>query len=203
VPIIPKNPVSLEEIRLGLRTSAEEFLGTVARNQPGESLYSFLFEVSCEGFSAHGAAATEEALTRFAELEIANGPRVRSKNPLEAIKSAYRWGSIEDAWYQKPDSAFKSVNKLLRQAEKQKLYKLYDGTLTELCLQVLREMDDDAFFGRGEARQTVVLGLCYTGGDNSDEEFLDWARHVNPVKVVDRLQEEITRCRSASNQLHR
>jgi hypothetical protein len=178
--------VTLDEIRAGLRTAADKFLRVVEKEHPGETLYGFLFEISCEGFSAHGAAATEEGLTRYAEKWVAE-----EGGKLDELKAEFRWGSPEDAWYQQPDAVFDKVNKLLSQAEQQELYEMYDGTLNGLCIGVLKEMDAAGVFGTGLNRERVAVGLCYIGGDNSEEEFLGWAKQVNPSKVYKRLRQEL------------
>src|SRR5262249_6592101 len=110
---------------------------------------------------------------------------------LDKVKADFRWGSPEDAWYQQPDAAFDKVNKLLNQAEEQELYEVYGDTLEGLCIDVLREMDAAGVFGTGPDRERVVLGLCYIGGDNSEREFLGWAKQVNPPKVYKRLRQEL------------
>jgi hypothetical protein len=177
--------LSLGDIRSALHQAAEKFLHAVAKDHPGETLYGFLFEVSCEGFSAHGAAATEEGLSRFAEEWAAErGGKV------EHLKSEFRWGSTEDAWYQQPDAAFAAVNRLLARAEREELYEMYAGVLEGLCIDVLKEMDAAGTFGTGATRERVTLGVCYIGGDNSEEEFLGWAKRVNPPKVFKRLRAE-------------
>jgi hypothetical protein len=97
---------------------------------------------------------------------------------------------VEDAWYQQPDSAFGAVNRLLARAERDNLYEAYAGVLEGLCIDVLRELDASGAFGLGADRERVVLGVCYIGGDNSEEEFLGWAEQVNPPKVFERLTAE-------------
>lgn len=181
-----KRPVTLNAIRIELRTAVEKFLCELMNKHSGETLYGFLLEVSCEGFSAHGAAATEEGLTRYAEKWVAE-----EGGKLNRWKAEFRWGSPEDAWYQQPDAAFNKVNQLLRKAEQQELYERYDGTLNELCIDVLKEMDAAGVFGTGPDRERLIVGLCYIGGDNSEEEFLGWAKQVNPPKVYKRLRQEL------------
>ena len=70
-------------------------------------------------------------------------------------------------------------------------YEAYDGTLEGLCIEVLKELDSVGTFGTGSERERVVLGICYIGGDNSEKEFLNWAKQVNPPKVFKRLRQEL------------
>jgi hypothetical protein len=181
----PTTTVSLDDIRAALRTAAEKFLRAIRKEHPGETLYGFLFEISCEGFSAHGAVATEEGLRRYAKEYAA-----KHGGDAAQLRAEFRWGSTEDAWYQQPDSAFAAVNRLLARAERDKLYELYAGVLEALCIDVLKELDAAGTFGTGVDRERVVLGVCYIGGDNSEKEFLGWAKQVNPPKVFKRLKAE-------------
>jgi uncharacterized protein DUF4303 len=180
-------PVGLDAIRAALRAAAEKFLRGVAKEHPGETLYGFLFEISCEGFSAHGAAATEEGLSRYAEEWVA-----KTGGKVARLKAEFRWGSTEDGWYQQPDAAFNAVNRLLARAEREELYEMYGGVLEGLCIDVLKELDAAGTFGTGADRERLVLGICYIGGDNSEKEFLGWAKQVNPPKVFKRLRAEYT-----------
>ena len=194
-------PVSRGEICSALRSSVEDFLHRVAEENPGETPYAFLFEIACEGFSAHGAIATEEALTRYSKAQLPKVKPIEALDPLPVVQSCFRWAGPEDGWHQQPDTAFDAVNELLRRANTENLYEMYDGSLNEMCLHVLRQMDQAGQFGQGERRERVVLGICYIGGDNSDEEFLGWAKRVNPPSVMKRLQREMKQSRKDSERV--
>jgi hypothetical protein len=58
-------------------------------------------------------------------------------------------------------------------------------------LEVLKELDADQVFGVGKEREKIVIGVCYVGGDNSEEEFLKWAKSVNPPSIIERLRTEL------------
>ena len=196
-----KKPVTRDALCSELRMSAEDYFRRVAKANPGEKLYAFLFEISCEGFSVHGAIATEEGLTRYAEEQLSEVRPIKTAEPLATLRSCFRWAGPEDGWYQQPESAFNAVNKSLRRAEAEALYEMYDGSLNEICLQVLQEMDQDRLFGVGDERERVVVGICYVGGDNSDEEFLGWAKQVNPPSVMKRLRRELKQSRKDSERV--
>jgi hypothetical protein len=186
-----KKPVTLDAIRTALRAAAEDFLQRVEKAHPGETMYGFLFEISCTQFGAHGAVGTEEGLTRYAEKWASGKYADEDTDTVEKARAYFRWGGPEDAWYQQPDEAFHAVNELLRRAEEEELYEEYGDALEKLCVEVLKEMDAAGRFGTGEGR--AVLGLCYIGGDNSEREFLGWARQVNPPKLYKRLRQEYLR----------
>lgn len=191
-------PVTREAICSALRSSAEDYLRRVAKAHPSETMYAFLLEISCEGFSVHGAVATEEALGRHSQNQLEKVRPIRTPDPLATLRSCLRWAGPEDGWYQQPDTAFDPVNRLLSRAETEALYEMYDGSLHELCIQTLRAMDEAGLFGTGEARERVVIGICNIGGDNSDEEFLGWAKQVNSLRVMKRLRQELKQSRKDS-----
>jgi hypothetical protein len=183
-----KEPVSLDAIRAGLKDAARAFLSAVAKKHPGETLYGFLFEVSEVGYAANGAAATEEGLLRYATKYAEEEGGDVSERAAE-----FRWGSTEDGWYQEPTKPFDGVNDLLERAEEQELYAEYSGVLEQLCLDALRELDAAGMFGSGPERERVAIGVCHTGGDNTEQQFLGWAKQVNPPIVFKRLKAEYTR----------
>lgn len=196
-----KKPVTRDAICSALQKSAADFLRQVGKAYPGETLYAFLFEISCEGFAAHGAAATEEGLARYAQDQLAEVKPIKTADPLATLRSCFRWAGPEDGWYQQPESAFAAVNKLLSRAEAEGLYEMYDGSLSEICLLALREMDQARLFGTGKERGRVVIGICNIGGDNSDEEFLAWAKQVNSPSVMKRLRQELKQSRKDSDRV--
>jgi hypothetical protein len=180
-----KEPVSLDAIREALKEAAKTFLAAVAKKHPGEMLYGFLFEVSAVGYSAAAAAATEEGLRRSTAKSAAEEGVDASE-----LAAQYRWGSIEDAWYQEPSKPFDRVNDLLESADAQQLYPEFSGVLEQLCVEALKELDAAGVFGSGPERERVAIGVCHTGGDNSEAQFLGWAEQVNPPKVFERLKSE-------------
>jgi hypothetical protein len=106
------------------------------------------------------------------------------------LRKRLRFGSPEDGWYSNFDADFfAAANSLIDLAHQQGRMKLFDGQLVQLCLRSLRELDAEGVFGVGEARDEVVLGVCYVGGDNSEEEWIRWAREVNPPHLVQRMAE--------------
>ncbi|HEY1067530.1 MAG TPA: hypothetical protein VGE52_15515, partial [Pirellulales bacterium] len=58
-------------------------------------------------------------------------------------------------------------------------------------LSILKRMVAEGVFGPPDVREKIVLGVCYTGGDNSEKEFLAWASQVNSPAVVKRLKAEL------------
>jgi hypothetical protein len=177
---------TLEAIEESLVAEATTFYGSFRQQNPEEHVYAFLFELSAVGYAANAAIATHESLHRFAE-ECADS----YDNDLERAKDDLRWSSPENGWYQSPDEAFRATNRLLDIAERNALYPEYDGTLETLALAALKTMVSSGTFGGADALERMTLGICYTGGDNSDEEFLKWASAVNSPSVLERLKTEL------------
>lgn len=181
-------PVTREALREALRAAAERFLVTNRKALTDETPYAFLFEVSDQSFHVFGALATEERLARFADGEAGGA-------------AAYRWGSTEDGgWIQKPDSAFRDVNALLQRAVKAGMFQLFDedGAFADLCHGVLRDLDA---FGKGKARERVVLGMCDIGGPEVPGDLLPSVKAVNSPAVVKRFQREARACERAQEGL--
>jgi len=182
--------VTLDAIRVTLRAAAEQYLRRVAQLHPGETVYGFLLEMSTEGFSGYGAFNTEENLTRVAEQNAAENPDDEDQNTAEKARVVWRWSFADAGWCQPPNAAFEAVNKLLDRARDEALYEEYGDELEKLCVEVLREMAAAGRCDIGPGGERIGVGLCYIGGDNSPEEFLRWARQVNPQTVYRRVRRE-------------
>ncbi len=188
--------VTLELLHSSLVDAAKSFLDSFRKSHGAESIYSFLFEISEDGYDAHGAIGTEERLTQFASKKIADGTAAYWVDDpdhitLDRVKSVFRWGSTEDAWYQSADKSFASVNKLLIQALKADLFGEEDYSFEKLYIPVLKELSDAGEFGTTNDREQIVLGICHIGGDNSEADFLRWAKLADPVKVFERLRMQL------------
>jgi hypothetical protein len=191
-------------IQDALATGAQAFLGNFRSTLPGETMYSFLFELPCEGTHAHAAVATEEGLIRVAEKYAGWGYRAKDGDTAVALRTWLRWAGPEDGWFQGGDmDCFVTVSDAVDEAVAAGHMEPFDGQLNTLALAALRAMDARGVFGVGIERDMVVLGMCYIGGDNSDEEFLGWAEEVNPPAVMSRLRREIKESRATDERIAR
>lgn len=175
-----------EEIEQALLAEGTAFYQAFRKRLAKETIYAFLFELSSVGYAAAAAIATEESLKRHAE-ECADD---FDGDTSQAI-SELRWAGPEDGWYQSEDKQFRNTNKLLDIAEETELYPEYDGTLEKIALSVVKRMDGEGLFGPPEVREKIVLGICHTGGDNSEQDFIKWASDVNPPSVIRRLKAQL------------
>jgi hypothetical protein len=185
-----------------LAAGVHEFLAEFRAAWPREAMYSFLFELPCEGTHAHAAVATEEGLTRVAEKYASKGYGISDAETLTALRTWLRWAGPEDGWFQGSEThCFDRVSSLLDEAFAAKYMEMFDGQLNDLALATLGDLDVRWVFGSAAERERIVLGMCYIGGDNSDEEFLEWAERVNPPAVIERLRHEIDESRAMGERI--
>lgn len=185
-----------------LASGVHEFLAEFRAAWPGETMYSLLFELPCEGTHAHAAVATEEGLARIAEKYASKGYRISDGETLTALRIWLRWAGPEDGWFQGNEThCFDRVSNLLDEAFAAKYMEMFDGQLNDLALATLRDLDVRGVFGSTAERERIVLGMCYIGGDNSDEEFLEWAERVNPPAVIERLRREMDESRAMAERI--
>jgi hypothetical protein len=105
--------------------------------------------------------------------------------------SELRWAGPEDGWYPSEDKQFRNANKLLELAEETELYPEYDGTLEKIALSMVERMDGEGLFGPQQVHKKMVIGICRTGGDNSEKDFIRWASAVNPSAVIRPLKAQL------------
>lgn len=67
----------------------------------------------------------------------------------------------------------------------------FDGQTQKYAFEALKLFVHGEHFVDEKSREKIVVGICYSGGDNSDEQLLDWAKMVNSKKVIDRLKKEL------------
>ncbi|MEJ1935634.1 DUF4303 domain-containing protein [Nostoc sp. NIES-2111] len=178
-------------IRDAIATGIKSFLAAFKHDWVNETMYGFLLEASWEGTSVDAVAATEEGLLRIAKSYAADDAK-EDEQSINHQRIQLRWVSPEDGWYANYDANFFTrANQLLVQAHETGLMELGDQQLQQLCLEVLRELDSAGVFASAETRQNIVIGVCDVGGDNTEEDFLQWAEAVNPPVVMERLRREL------------
>jgi hypothetical protein len=59
----------------------------------------------------------------------------------------------------------------------------------EVAVDVLKQLDNEKIFGTDLERSRLVLGIWM--GDQSDEERIEFARQLNPKRVVERFAKEL------------
>ncbi|BAT54402.1 hypothetical protein NOS3756_33710 [Nostoc sp. NIES-3756] len=184
-------------IRDAITTGIQNFLAAFRHDWANETMYGFLLEASWEGTSVEAVAATEEGLLRIAKYYTASEGK-EDEQSINHQRIQLRWGSPEDGWYANYDANFFiRANQLLAFAHEAGLMELGDQQLQQLCLEVLRELDSAGVFANAETRPNIVVGVCDVGGDNTEEDFLQWAEAVNPPVVMERLRRELQEANEA------
>ncbi len=177
---------SVAAITDALTGEAAACFAALARKYGKERPYAFVLEVSATGYGVGAALATEDGLLRFAEECKGD-----YGDDLARAAADCRWAGPENGWHQTAERAFRETNRLLHIADATALYPAYDGTLERAAVDVFRALDDRHAFGEGASREALVVGVCHTGGDNTDRQFLAWAELLNPKPVCDRLAREL------------
>jgi hypothetical protein len=157
----------------------------IQRNHHDEHFYAFALYTLPLGDSLHATANSEEGLTRLAKRMIEQYPQYR--NDVEVEKRELRWLASE--WeYCEGDQYFSDVHDLLTQiAPSVEEARLLHSTYVE----ALQELDRLGVFGTGAGREKIVLNLFW--GDRDEDQFLKWAKILNPKPAFDRYQKDIER----------
>ena len=192
----PERDALFAEIKKELCAGAIRFLEFLARDHPGETLYSFMFMLSPVDNFALAVAGSIEALDRTAEQYAESGYQVSVGEPIEVLRESLKWLYVEDFWFGQDGDFCDEAGKLFETAIEKEFIKRGDGQAPGLCVAALKEMDAAGNFGSGAARAQIVLGLSYGMADG--EDFLKWADELNPPQVVARLKQEIEAGRAAN-----
>ncbi len=85
------------------------------------------------------------------------------------------------------ESIVKVMDKLWDEGKEEEYEKL-ENKLSDICLTVLKTLDENGVFGKLD-RSSFVLNLL--NGDQSDEERLEYAQRTNPKTVFEMYAKEI------------
>lgn len=173
-----------EDLYQALKKATHAVFRRLERDHPGERLYAFGLYTDDLGRYISPTGNTEEAL-----LRRSGG---YAKTPL-------RWSPCDWEYHLEGDREhFEQVQCLFDEAPDP--YDISDRQAVaqarqvfEACIRVLRELDSEGLFGRGEDRERIVINLWM--GDQSDEGQVRWARRLNPPSVAKRYAVELPSCR--------
>jgi hypothetical protein len=189
-------PELLRRIREELKRTVRLLLDQLRRDHPDDRLYAILFEVDVSGSYAIRVAGSEESLTRLAEKYIAKGYRVKSDEVLQSLRALLRWdapGDDKDGWYWGDQEDDAEATRLIDQAVQAGLIEEYgeDQPLRTLCLDALRELDQDGAFGTGPERERVLIGTCCCEVGFGEDEDVEELATLNPARTISRLRREL------------
>ncbi|MCC2669841.1 MAG: hypothetical protein K0Q72_2312 [Armatimonadetes bacterium] len=174
-----------EDLYLPLKEATRNAFLALKRDHPGERFYAFGLYTNELGEYLSPTANTEEALLRR------SGGNARS---------SLRWSPCDWEYHLEGNGEyFGQIQRLLDAAPDP-----YDSSIDEepdpeteftfdICVRVLRDLDDEGLFGGDEERSGIVISLWM--GDQSDEERVLWAQQLNPEPVWSRFEEELPYCR--------
>jgi Domain of unknown function (DUF4303) len=151
-----------------------------------EKLYAFAFVASPEGDSVHCAFATEEGLTNIAAEYTSRYPSISKDDSLETQRVSLRWLNPDDGWYY---YSFGDIfDDFWSKPFAMNDLELFDESTENICVNTLKRLDEMGLFGKDGDRNSIIVGFTY-GSDPDD--FLHFAKEVNPPTAYNRLCEEI------------
>ncbi len=183
----------LEEARVGFHS--------IRRQHRGETFYSFALYTYGERAYIFPTASTEEGLTQVARKYMAKGHY--QGRALEQLRRELRWSPCDSplhgegaAYCQRANELLEPVPELLqalndREHDSRKRSDKLIEQLDSIFLDVLKQLDAEGVFGRGEHRASVVVNLLM--GDQSDESRLAYAKQLNPREAYQKLEEDLSR----------
>jgi hypothetical protein len=123
---VNKKDQAFSEIRKSIVEASRGFLAALHRDWAGETMYGFLLETSCEGYSVEAVAATEEGLLRSAQDYTKHYGKT-GESFTQEMRIQLRWGSPEDGWYENYAAGlFENANQLISEAHEAELIEIYD-----------------------------------------------------------------------------
>ncbi len=121
---------------------------------------------------------------------------------LEQLRRELRWSPCDSPLHSEGGSYCQRANELLEPVP-ELLQALYDREhdawersdklieqLDSIFLDVLKQLDAEGVFGRGEHRASVVVNLLM--GDQSNESRLAYAKQLNPREAYQKLEEDLS-----------
>jgi hypothetical protein len=178
-----------DALRSSLLTAGANFLKAIQKEFPELKLRYFLLERYEQQAEVRARVITDQGFIHSFQEKGNMRYRVEAEDPVANLSQYFRWGW--DGGYQDPEPMFAKVIELLRQGRGHGMIQPFDGSLNELCLDVLRQMDEAGAFGTGEEREEVIIGVSDMLGFDNTKEFVDGAKRVNPPQAIRRLRREL------------
>lgn len=155
---------------------------------PDEHFYSFGVDIGACAESFIVTASTEEGLARV----VARYVEADGGDPAQQ-RIALRW-STGDSPLQDSEQVFLARSRALRAAgpdpyEDSPEAEAWYALVHDAAVQGLADLDREGAFGADLERAHLVLSIW--GGDQPDEERIDYARSLNPPSVAARFAREL------------
>lgn len=170
------NPASLQRsLEQAIASSVERFRA----DHLDEHLYGFALIFSTATPQIQAAFATEERLSTYTKRYCLSRDQTLTPELLAIKRTDLRWVSLDRGWL------IVDLTDLMDVDPEYSVPELGpDRALESLCMEALRALDQQGLFGQGEIRQQITLGVTE---DQDPQRFLQQARHLNPVEVVNQL----------------
>ena len=171
---------AVSTIKAGLKQAWQD----LRKAHPAERVYAFGVYTAPAAEFLMPFACGEQGLARVAERYVKDGVIYKT---LAQAAAGLRW-SVPDSPYEKFFSKSKyeldepfDENPLVLEPESKMLREVH-RRLTAAA-NALKALDAEGLFGRGKAREQVVLLI--EAGDRPDEWAHKWAKKLNPAKVFE------------------
>ena len=191
--------------RLLFDASKTAFL-LVQKLHTNESFYFFALNIAPSLGYVFPYSETEEELTFAAQdyLKLGWHPELSVAEARENL----RWGTNSKRTYSECGSLFQQVNEFIEPVTgildsfppgPWDEFHAFFNRFIEVCIYVLKQLDSEGVFGTGEQRNTIALNIFV--GDSTDEQWLEYARELNPDAVYARVVEQKRFARTLEAQL--
>jgi hypothetical protein len=103
------------------------------------------------------------------------------------LRQSLRW-AVGEEWFVLDNDLLKNVNLQIINVIENGEIELFDGTVENICLEVLESLQKEKFFSHN--LQKIAVGLTYRS--ESDEEFLNWIHKVNSLEIFEQVKQELS-----------
>lgn len=191
-----------------LKRTVRLLLDQLRREQPNDSIYAILFAVDISGTYAIRIAGSEESLARLVKKYVAKGYNIEAGDLLESLRAMLRWdapGDDKAGWYWGDQDDDAKVTGLVNEAVGAGLIEEYGEaqSLRALCLDALRELDNEGAFGSGRERERILIGATCCEVEFGGDQDVDELATLNPPETIIRLRRELEAAEAASRVLIR
>lgn len=169
-----------EEMKDLARNALKEF------NQLNDRAYAFFFCLPPEGNFVYPLILSENYLSNRVQDYYQRGYRTLNNDFTNTMKISFRWHTGED-WFTANPNLSRASNREIAKAIDSGHIQLFDRQVEKLCLQALKELDNEGLFG--DTNNRLVLGLTHRS--ESYEEMMEWIEELNPVNLANKVVIEI------------
>jgi hypothetical protein len=160
-----------------------------------ESFYVFALYTTGDLAFIVPTTSTEEGLTIAAQkYSKLNNYRNFS---LEELREDLRWSPCDSPLHGEGEEYFVEVNNFVSNVplildaipteESWSEFNDFVDRFLGVCINVLKQLDNEVIFGEGEKRNSAVINILM--GDQSDQERLKFAKILNPSSIYNRFEQ--------------